>query len=95
MATYIILSKLGPHAFDTPDGLRGIATMVREKLRAECPKAKWVQSYGCMGSYDVVDIVESDDPQQIEKAVMIIRALGRSTTETLLATPWEDFLKAL
>ena len=48
-----------------------------------------------MGSYDVVDIVESEDPQQIEKAVMIIRAFGHSTTETLLATPWEDFLKAL
>ncbi len=95
MATYIILSKLGPNAFDTPDGLKGVATTVREKLEKECPKARWVQSYGCMGSYDVVDIVESDDPQEIEKAVMIIRAVGRSTTETLLATKWEDFLKAL
>ena len=52
-------------------------------------------SDGCMGSYDVVDIVESDDPGQIEKAVMIIRSLGRSTTETLLATEWDDFLAAL
>ncbi len=95
MATYIILSKLGPHAFESPDGLKGLAQQVRAKLERECPKARWVKSYGCMGSYDVVDIVESDDPQQIEKAVMIIRALGRSTTETLLATPWEDFLKAL
>jgi uncharacterized protein with GYD domain len=95
MATYIILSRLGPNAFDAPDGLKGLAKTVREKLGRECPNAKWVQSYGCMGSYDVVDIVESEDPQQIEKAVMIIRALGRSTTETLLATPWEDFLKAL
>ena len=95
MATYIILSKLGPNAFDTPDGLKGLARVVREKLAKECPKANWVQSYGCMGSYDVVDIVESDDPQQIEKAVMIIRAFGHSTTETLLATPWTEFLKAL
>ena len=95
MATYIILSKLGPNAFDTPDGLKHLAKLVRERLAKECPKANWVQSYGCMGSYDVVDIVESEDPQQIEKAVMIIRAFGHSTTETLLATPWEDFLKAL
>lgn len=95
MATYIILSKLGPNAFDTPDGLRNLAKMVRERLSKECPKARWTQSYGCMGSYDVVDIVESDDPQQIEKAVMIIRAYGHSTTETLLATPWDEFLKAL
>jgi uncharacterized protein with GYD domain len=95
MATYIILSKLGPNAFDTPDGLIRLAKVVRERLTKECPKAKWVQSYGCMGSYDVVDIVESDDPQQIERAVMIIRALGHSSTETLLASPWEEFLKAL
>lgn len=95
MATYIILSKLGPNAFDTPDGLRNLAKQVRERLAIECPKANWVQSYSCMGSYDVVDIVESEDTQQIEKAVMIIRALGHSTTETLLATPWEDFLRAL
>ena len=95
MATYIILSKLSVNAFDTPDGLKGLARRVREKLDKECPGAKWVQSFGCMGSYDVVDIVESNDPQQIEKAVMIIRALGRSVTETLLATPWDDFLKAL
>lgn len=95
MATYIILSKLGPNAFDTPDGLKNMAKLVRERLAKECPKAKWVQSYGCMGSYDVVDIVESVDHQQIEKAVMIIRAFGHSTTETLLATPWDDFLKAL
>lgn len=95
MATYIILSKLSSGAFDSPEGLKRLATEVRAKLEAECPDAKWVHSYGCMGSYDVVDIVESDDPSQIEKAVMIIRALGRSTTETLLATPWDDFLEAL
>jgi uncharacterized protein with GYD domain len=95
MATYIILSKLGPNAFDTPEGMRNLARQVRERLAKECPKANWVQSYSCMGNYDVVDIVESEDHQQIEKAVMIIRAFGHSTTQTLLATPWEDFLKAL
>lgn len=95
MATYIILSKLSANAFDTPNGLKDIATRVREKLNSECPGAKWVKSYGCMGSYDVVDIVEANDPQEIEKAVMIIRAFGRSSTETLLATEWDVFLKAL
>jgi hypothetical protein len=31
----------------------------------------------------------------VEKAAMIIRAYGNSTTETLLATPWKDFIKGL
>jgi uncharacterized protein with GYD domain len=95
LATYIILSRLSADAFDAPDGLKGLAKTVREKLEGECPNVRWVQSYGCMGSYDVVDIVESEDPAQIEKAVMIIRSIGRSTTETLLATPWQEFLGAL
>ncbi|MFH2056693.1 MAG: GYD domain-containing protein [bacterium] len=95
MATYIILSKLSANAFDAPNGLKKIANDVRDRLSKQCPGVNWKLSYGCMGSYDVVDIVESDDPGQIEKAVMIIRSLGRSTTETLLATPWEDFIAAL
>ena len=42
-----------------------------------------------------IDIVESDDPEQVEKAAMIIRAYGHSTTETMVATPWKEFLKML
>ena len=37
--------------------------------------------------FDVVDILETDDPKQIEKAAMIIRAYGHSTTETLAGNP--------
>jgi hypothetical protein len=43
----------------------------------------------------VVDIVESEDLKQVEKTAMIIRAYRPSTTETLPATPWKDFLAAL
>src|SRR5262249_53546077 len=38
-----------------------------------------------LGRFDVMDIVESDDLKQIEKAAMLIRAYGRSKTETPLA----------
>jgi len=48
-----------------------------------------------MGRFDVVDIVETDDPDQITKAAMIIRAYGHSTTETLVATRWKEFLELL
>lgn len=43
----------------------------------------------------MIDIVEANDPKQIEKAAMIIRAYGHSTTETFVATPWKEFLAAL
>jgi uncharacterized protein with GYD domain len=48
-----------------------------------------------MGRFDVVDIVEADDPKQIEKAAMLIRSYGHATTETMPATPWRDFLNTL
>ena len=40
-------------------------------------------------------VVEANDPKQIEKAAMIIRAYGHSTTEALTATPWKEFLGTL
>jgi uncharacterized protein with GYD domain len=40
-------------------------------------------------------VVEAKDPKQIEKAAMIIRAYGHSTTETLVATPWKEFVEML
>ena len=52
-------------------------------------------SFATLGRFDVVDIVESPDVRQVEKAAMIIRAYGDATTETLLATPWKEFLKEL
>jgi uncharacterized protein with GYD domain len=58
----------------------------------ECSGIRWKDSYATLGRFDVVDIVEANDPKQIEKAAMIIRAYGHSTTETLMATPWREFL---
>lgn len=44
---------------------------------------------------DVVDLVEANDSKQIKKTAMIVRAYGHSTTETLVATPWKEFIKTL
>jgi len=72
----------------------GAATVV-QKIRAECPGVAWKDSYATLGRFDVVDIVEASDVKQIEKAAMIIRAYGHSTTETLPGTPWKEFLDPL
>jgi uncharacterized protein with GYD domain len=95
MATYIILSRLHPDAFDDPKEFPRIARTVSAKIKSDCPKVKWKQSYAVTGRFDFVDIVESPDLAGVERAAMIIRAFGRSSTETLVATPWDDFLKSL
>ncbi len=95
MGTYIILSRVSPEAFRTSKDLKQAAETVLAKLKSECPGVIWKDSYATMGRYDFVDTVVSDDPKKVEKAAMIIRAYGHSTTETLLATPWKEFIASL
>ncbi len=95
MATYIILSRFSPEAFADPKDFKQLAAKVAEKIRTQCPGVTWKASFATLGRFDVVDVVESDDPKQIEKAAMIIRAYGHSTTETLFGTPWKEFLETL
>ncbi len=95
MATYVILSRFSPEAFRDPKEFKELAAAVTEKIKSECPGAKWKESFATLGRFDVVDIVEAKDPKEIEKAAMLIRSYGHSTTETLVATPWKEFLKML
>ena len=95
MSTYIILSQISHEAFADSKGFREIANTVSERIKSECPGVVWKDSYQTMGRFDVVDIVESEDLEQVEKAAMIIRGSGHSTTETLPAIPWKQFLETL
>ncbi len=95
MATYVILSRVLPGIFTDPKDFKKIASTVSEKIKSDCPDVTWKESYSTMGGYDIVDIVESDDPQQVQRAAMIIRSYGRSRTETMPATPWKEFLAGL
>jgi uncharacterized protein with GYD domain len=95
MATYIMLSRFSPEAFADPKDFPKLAEQVSNKIKRDCPGIHWKDSYATLGRFDVVDIVEAEDPKQIEKAAMIIRGFGHSTTETLVGTPWKDFLSGL
>lgn len=95
MTTYIILSRFSPEAFDDPRKFKELAAEVSAKIKKQCLDVTWKGSFATLGRFDVVDFVEAEDPKQIEKAAMIIRAYGHSMTETLVATPWKEFLAAL
>lgn len=95
MPAYVVLSRFSPEAFRDPKEFKQLAATVTEKIKSECPGVVWKESFATLGRYDVVDIVEAEDPKQIEKVAMIIRAYGHSTTETLMATPWKEFLEML
>jgi uncharacterized protein with GYD domain len=95
MVTYVVLSRFSPEAFKDPKDFKKLAAAVSKRIKSECAGVVWKDSFATLGRFDVVDIVESDDPKQLEKAAMIIRAYGHSTTETLVATPWKEFLEVL
>ncbi|MFC5431165.1 GYD domain-containing protein [Paraburkholderia denitrificans] len=95
MATYVILSRLAPDTFTDPGELKQLAATVAEKIRTECPAVTWKDSYLTLGRFDVLDVVESNDLKQLELAALIIRGYGHAATETLQATPWNDFIAAL
>ena len=95
MATYVILSRISPEAFSDPFEFKKIAETVSSKIKSECPDVVWKASYSTTGRFDVVDIIESDNLKQIMKASMIIRSYGHSTTESLSAIPWNEFLESV
>ncbi|EPC00670.1 hypothetical protein L861_12820 [Litchfieldella anticariensis FP35 = DSM 16096] len=95
MAMYLILTRLEPTAVSDPAELKTIAETVKAKIKERCPSVDWKDSYATLGQFDVIDLVESDDPKEVERAAMIIRSYGHGSTETLLATPWKEFLEAM
>ena len=86
---------MDPEAIKDPKDFKGLAENVSKTIKQECPGVTWKESFATLGRFDVVDIVEAADAREVEKAAMIIRAKGRSSTETLVATPWKEFLAAL
>lgn len=92
METYVILVRFSPEAFRDPKDFKKMMDVLFAKIRSDCPEVVWKGSYSTLGRYDVIDIVESDNPEQIEKTAMLIRAYGHATTETLPAKPFKDLL---
>ena len=95
MSTFIVLSRVHPEALKEPLEFKKLTEKVSKMILTECPDVVWKESYGTLGRFDIVDIIESDDPKQIAKAAMILSTLGHETTETLTAVPWKEFLANL
>jgi uncharacterized protein with GYD domain len=95
MLTYVILSRFSPEAFREPKEFKKLADDVSSKIRKECKGIVWKYSFATLGRFDVVDVVEAENAEEVQRAAMIIRGHGHSSTETLLATPWKDFLASL
>ncbi len=95
MPTYVILSKISPDAFQEPKEFKKLASDVSSRIRKQCPGVTWKQSFATLGRFDVVDIIESKDPEQVARAALLIRGYGHARTETMQETEWKEFLDTL
>jgi hypothetical protein len=77
MATYVILSRFSPEAFEEPKEFRKLADAVSSKIRQECKSVSWKQSFGHAWSLRCSG--HSRSRRDIERAAMIIRGYGHST----------------
>lgn len=73
MNTYIILSKISSGDIKNPYQLNDVAESVTSHIKQNCPDARWKQSYAVRGQYDIIDIVETINRDDIDKIVMILR----------------------
>jgi len=95
MATFVILSRISPEAVKNSKDFPSLAEVVAKEIKQQCPGVTWKESFATLGRFDVVDIVEAADSSEVARAAMIIRSKGHSSTETLVATPWKEFLTSL
>lgn len=95
MATYVLLSRMSPDVTADTGSFRQIADKVKQAIRKECPEVSWKDSYVTFGRFDAVDVFEAPNERDAQKVAMIIRRLGKTTTETMQAIPWKDFLSDL
>jgi uncharacterized protein with GYD domain len=77
MGTYVILSRFSPEAFKEPSEFKKLADTVSAKIKKECKGTIWKYSFATLGRFDVVDVVEAEDPQEVQRAAIIIRSYNR------------------
>lgn len=92
MQTYIILTKFAPGAFGTPAQFKQASLKLTQKLKQDCPGVHWKASYATLGQYDVVDVVDAENPAEVHRAAMLIHSDAHASTETMMATPWPEYL---
>ena len=91
MGTYVMLTRVSPEAAADPGQLAALGDIVAERLKVECPEVRWLASYAVLGPYDYVDVFEAPDTEAAAHAALIVRSVGRATTEVWSAVPWDRF----
>jgi len=91
MTTFVMLTKLAPEALTRPEVVTELNRELEVHIRQQCPRVKWLANYAVLGPYDYLDIFEAPDAETATKVALLVRSFGHATTETWVATPWDQY----
>lgn len=94
MSTFIMLTRLSPHALKNPHTFELLGAEVTKHIQSECREARWISSFAVLGGADYVDIFSAPDSVTAMKVATIVRSFGHASTEVWPAIDWKDY-KAL
>lgn len=93
MATFVLLSTLGP------DGFARIAEdperILEVNAEIESMGARVLHQWAVLGSYDFVNVLEAPDIETVLRVTTELASRGTMKTTTLSAIPVEQFVDAL
>ena len=92
MPTYVLMTKLGPDAFQDPRGRKAVGRDWMDKVKTLCPEVRWIAHYAILGPYDFMDIYEAPDEKTANKVSLISRSEGATIAESWCALPYDEYL---
>jgi len=95
MATYILMTKLGPGQIEDLKQREEIGREWHQRIKAACPGIKFISHYALLGSFDFMDIFEAPDEETAAKVSFITQAMGAVNAESWTAIPYGRFLEVV
>ncbi|MBM3317072.1 MAG: GYD domain-containing protein [Candidatus Eisenbacteria bacterium] len=95
MATYVLLTKMGPEVLRDVKHREAIGRMWKKAIAEKCPEVRFICHYALLGPYDFLDIYEAPDEAVAAKVSMITLSQGAVKAESWTAVEYGRFLKLL